>query len=508
MLAVTILNERQHEQRLFADGFFRLGKGSDQHANSTQFLVVSDPLVDDQQLEIQLLDNAEHPSIEISNVGSSSLALSSGRRIHRGTKACLELPTTFSVGDTHVQIFANEEFEHVDASTVSLPRVGFEGSPGDHDSEKKLPSPAADTLAAWLEMLSELQQVVAGSSELYKLAARAVFNPGGLDGGMILLPGSDGWEIAASHIPYPDNGIGFREDLVCHAVKTKETIYHQPKSPDDDTFNELHSAVVCPVIGADDQVLAAVYGFRSTHRLNSRRGIRVLEAQFVKVVADSLSAAMIRLEAEAEAARSMVLLNQAFSPNIARQLQANPDFLRPQSCEVTCLFADLRGFSEISEDIGSRYTYELLSQLMERLTNAVTDHDGVVIDYYGDGISAFWNAPIYQPQHALFACQAGLEMLNCLPELSEAWQDRIGRELNIGIGIHTGDAHIGNSGSRSRLKYGPRGTTVNLASRMEATTKQIGIPLVISGTNRKVCWRYLCNSPDCEIIAQRDKGAD
>jgi adenylate cyclase len=209
-------------------------------------------------------------------------------------------------------------------------------------------------------------------------------------------------------------------------------------------------------------------------------GIRYLEAQFVQVVADALSAGMVRLEAEAQATRSKVLLEQAFAPSIARQLQTRPDALRGTNREVTVLFADLRGFSTISERIGAQESFELLADVMDQLSAAITDHDGVIIDYYGDGVSAFWNAPIDQPDHAILACQAAFEMLDCLPTLNQRWAHRLGETLEIGIGVHTGDACVGNSGSRKRLKYGPRGTTVNLASRLESLTKQMGVPFVVS----------------------------
>jgi adenylate cyclase len=76
-------------------------------------------------------------------------------------------------------------------------------------------------------------------------------------------------------------------------------------------------------------------------------------------------------------------------------------------------------------------------------------------------------------------------MADSLPNLNSIWYQRLGVPLNIGIGIHTGFARIGNSGSRTRLKYGPRGATVNLASRLESITKEIGVPMVISGETAK-----------------------
>lgn len=481
MLAVTVFNERQHEQKVLPLGAARLGKTIGDSGYG-QFFVMCDSSSAETQVAIQLAGDSGRPMVNLNNIGSEFVELESGKRLAPGKEACLELPTVFSIDNTYVHVFVFEDADSHDLSLEGTPKSGSDIK-SQQGKTKRNPSPGADTLAAWLDSLSQLQKAVAGSKELYDLAAHAVVNPGGLDGGMILLPTSEGCEIAASHIPYPEQGVGFREDLIVQAADARETVFDATDSQVvESKFEALHYAVVCPVVGENNEVLAVVYGFRSMHRLNNRRGVRALEAQFVKVVADSLSAGMIRLEAEAEAARNSVLLSQAFSPNVARQLQANPEFLNPQSCEVSVLFADLRGFSDIAETIGSEETYKLLSDLMDRLTNAVTDLDGVVIDYYGDGISAFWNAPIYQPEHALLACQAGLEMLNLLPGLNEIWASRIGRELEIGIGVHTGEARVGNAGSKSRLKYGPRGSTVNIASRLETATKQIGIPMLISGS--------------------------
>ena len=480
MLAVAILNQSQHEQKMFSSGPILLGTDPAQcpgrELAESAILIVDDIELASQQVQIHWDDLATDCKIRLRNFGRS-LALSSGPRIHRGRTVELDLPVSFCVGDTQVQIFDAGAKHELD---FGLNRLSLKHERVDRESAGRI-SPGPETLAAWLEALSDLQRAVAGSQELFQLAAKAIFNPGGLDGAMILLPSADGWQIAASHIPYPDHGIGFRADLVEQATQSVEAIFHDAAVTDSqDRIHDLHSSVVCPVMGADQQVVAAVYGFRSLHRRNSRRGIRPLEAQFVQVVADSLSAGMIRMESEAKAARSKVLLEQAFSPNIARQLQSNPGFLDAQTREVTVLFADLRGFSSISERIGTRETYALLADLMDRFSDIITDLEGVIIDFFGDGVSAFWNAPLDQPHHALLACQAGREMLACLPALNQVWANKIGEELRIGIGIHTGPARVGNSGSRRRLKYGPRGATVNLASRLENTTKSLGIPMVVS----------------------------
>ena len=361
-------------------------------------------------------------------------------------------------------------------------------------SKDKSDSPGPNTLQAWFKALQLLQQATAGSDELFECAAKAVCEPGGLDGALILKLGvskasleSKDFGIIARHIPLAGNEIDVREDLVHQAIDSRQTIFHDADSAEKPTAlpttdSHLHACVICPIQDKDQNVVAIIYGFRILHRHNNRRGIRMLEAQFVQVVADSIAAGLVRLESEAASARSQVLLEQAFTPTIARKLRSDSNALQGTTREVSVLFADLRGFSAISERIGAQPSFEMLSDVMDKFSDAINDHDGVIIDFYGDGISAFWNAPLDQPEHATLACITAFEMLGCMQEINEIWQPKIGHELKIGIGIHTGVARVGNSGSRTRLKYGPRGGTVNIASRLEAMTKQLGSPIVVSGT--------------------------
>lgn len=153
--------------------------------------------------------------------------------------------------------------------------------------------------------------------------------------------------------------------------------------------------------------------------------------------------------------------------------------IRDREREVTLLVADLRGFTELATTLDTDPLFcELLSHVMDCLTAAVVEQDGFVIDYYGDSIMAMWNAPTDQPDHAERACRAGLRMLATLPEVTAEWMRVIQTELRLGIGIHTGIVQVGNAGSTQRVKFGARGPNVNLASRVEAATKELGIPLV------------------------------
>jgi adenylate cyclase len=154
-------------------------------------------------------------------------------------------------------------------------------------------------------------------------------------------------------------------------------------------------------------------------------------------------------------------------------------FVRTQQREVTLLFADLRGFTELAASLEIvPVVCELLAHVMDYLTEAVVKHAGHIVDYYGDGLVAMWNAPANQPQHAVLACRAALQMINSLPEVTEDWAGLIHNDLRLGIGVHTAEVQVGNAGSRHHVKYGPRGPNVHVASRVEAATKELQMPIV------------------------------
>ena len=147
--------------------------------------------------------------------------------------------------------------------------------------------------------------------------------------------------------------------------------------------------------------------------------------------------------------------------------------------DVTLLFADLRESTDLAASLEmDPLVCEMLGHVLDCLTEAVLDHCGLVVDYCGDGLVAMWNAPADQAEHADLACRAALEMLRRLPDVTDDWFGVIQRNLRLGIGVHTGTVQVGNAGSTKQVKYGPRGPNVHVASRVEAATKELGVPLV------------------------------
>jgi adenylate cyclase len=132
-----------------------------------------------------------------------------------------------------------------------------------------------------------------------------------------------------------------------------------------------------------------------------------------------------------------------------------------------------------------------MNRFLTPLTNAIIERKGTIDKYIGDAIMAFWNAPLDDPQQENNACEAALEMLARADKLNQEFkreaQENGGKymPLRVGIGLNTGPCVVGNMGSDFRFNYSVLGDTVNVASRLEARTKDYRIPIVIgAGTEQ------------------------
>lgn len=178
-------------------------------------------------------------------------------------------------------------------------------------------------------------------------------------------------------------------------------------------------------------------------------------------------------------------LEQIMPPDVARRYARHPDLLKEgRDAQVTVLFCDIRKFSRISDRLHPGETVAWLTDVMDELSECVFDHRGTLVDYIGDELMAMWGAPDEIPDHARLACLAAQAMQERLPRLNERWQHRLGVPVEIGIGLNSGVARVGNTGSSRRLKYGPLGGTVNLASRVQGATKYLRSNILVTGATK------------------------
>lgn len=410
-----------------------------------------------------------------------SIRLGSGQRIDTGDQLPLSLPVQILNGPVTLECSpSTTPVEWIEGLAV-LEGSSHPSTPMTLHSSSLGNSPKATTLAHWFTALGRLQRHAFHSDDFFQAAARCVIDPGGLDGCVVLDRRGHRWSVRGAALPRPELGMAVVHELL-HAVEQAHGVVFQ-EAPDDlpsELLIQHPAAIGAPLLNEVGDLTGILYGLRAHHRGNQRKGIRPLEAFFVQQVADAVSAAAIREKRESELTRKNLLLEQAFPSELMERLVEQPDFLQGQKRDLTVLFCDLRGFSHICNKLDGQTIYELLAQVMDFLTDRIRRNAGVVIDYFGDGLAAFWNAPIDQPNHADLACDSALRILDDLHELNSNWESRIGSPLRLGIGIHSGVALVGNSGSRFRIKYGPRGQTVNLANRIEAATKHFQLPLIVS----------------------------
>ena len=153
-----------------------------------------------------------------------------------------------------------------------------------------------------------------------------------------------------------------------------------------------------------------------------------------------------------------------------------------ESREMTVLFADIRGFTTLSEKLSPSELRTLLNRYFTHMTEIIFEHHGTIDKYVGDMVMAFWGAPLKNPEHAKHAIQAAMKMLERTAELKPILIAEGYPEIDIGIGLNTGLMNVGDMGSSYRRAYTVLGDNVNLGSRIEGLTKFYGAGLVVSET--------------------------
>ncbi len=172
------------------------------------------------------------------------------------------------------------------------------------------------------------------------------------------------------------------------------------------------------------------------------------------------------------------------APDVIEKIIENPETLElgGKSSEITIFFSDIAGFSTLSEKLTPTQLVDRLNEYLSEMTDIILSHGGTVDKYIGDAIMAFFGAPQPFEDHALRCCLAAIDQKKRLREMQEKWREIGVDEINMRMGINTGEAVVGNMGSRARLNYTAMGDSINLASRLEGANKFFKTNAMISGS--------------------------
>jgi adenylate cyclase len=201
---------------------------------------------------------------------------------------------------------------------------------------------------------------------------------------------------------------------------------------------------------------------------------------------------------EKEKRKVRTAFGQYLSPEVIRRLLLNPRLVEPRKTEISVMFSDIRGFTTISEQLDAQELALFLNEYLSDMTGIVFKHSGTLDKYIGDAVMAFWGAPFEMDNHAAKACDGALEMMTRVRQIQEKWEAQGRPHLDIGIGINTGNASVGNMGSSLRRGYTALGDTVNLSSRLEGLNKDYGTHIIVNETTYASIANsgYLCRELD------------
>jgi adenylate cyclase len=262
----------------------------------------------------------------------------------------------------------------------------------------------------------------------------------------------------------------------------------------------MQSAMCAPLASRDRH-----FGLLYVDNLSKRGTFTPEDLEVFAVIAAQAGLVIDRVIAKSEVKRQGVQLSaleRFLSPAISKKITAEAADIRlgGESQRVTLLFADVRGFTTMAEKMKPRETVEVLNEFFTRMTNVIFEHDGTLDKYLGDGLMALFGAPFALQNDAEAAVRAAVNMQKSLAELNKTSGKA---PLNIGIGIHTGEAVVGFLGTERRMDYTAIGDTVNVASRL---TSQAGPgQIVISAATYAQIQQEI---PCCPLAAMKLKGRD
>ncbi|MFW5880538.1 MAG: CHASE2 domain-containing protein [Spirochaetota bacterium] len=239
-------------------------------------------------------------------------------------------------------------------------------------------------------------------------------------------------------------------------------------------------------------ILAIIaFFFVTTLVFDSRAFIVNFSSPALAMILTFIAVVVYRVLTEGREKRMITeMFGKYVSPQVVDELMETPPVLGGVEQEITVLFSDIRGFTDMSENMTSQELVKYLNGYLTAMTDVILEYNGTLDKYVGDEIMCFWGAPLPQKDHRILACKCALRQMEVLAEFNERmahlreddpeWAFLPPKPINIGIGINSGLMTVGNMGSAGRLNYTLMGDQVNAGSRIEAINKQYGTNVIVS----------------------------
>lgn len=511
MLTIAVQNAKQNLQLEHASGLLEFGRGP-QRPGSLR-CVIEDVSVSRDHLQVEELATNRVRLLNLSQ--RVPVELADGGQIPCSETRELPLPVRIVLGKTQITLTRRPMLADTDTLPEPAPSPVTAVDRINHDfaaegfqtiakpvrpsarlsaaaaSAPLGTSPTPEVLTQWMETILALQRSDSETGESQPQAARALVSMIGLDVGLVITYRDGNWKVIARAARDDDgsDSITGREfsQTVLHQVLSERRTFYQDldQMRAQESLRSVDAVVVSPIFGSNEEIVGVLYGLRRSRGRNRLLGVKItpLEAQLVQLLAAAVGTNLAR----GEATRTRTQFEQFFSPELVRHLARDTGLLACRDTPVTILFADVRSFSKHSERLGAEVVGQWMHDVLSQLSDAVRDEVGVLVDYVGDELMAMWGAPEEQPDQALRAVRAALAMHAALPGLNQRWQPSLGEPMRIGVGVNSGQARVGNIGSKTKFKYGPLGNTVNLASRVQGLTKYLQCGLLVTAAT----WQQL-----------------